>query len=334
MERIGAFVTADVVAFRLKLMTLELNLDGNVLQNLSNEILSQVLLIKRGKEPFKGKWALPGGHREFGEDLMETAIRELREETGIFDPSHDFRLHDVVSAKDRDPRGDYVSVVYTLILDSEAEASPGDDAVEACWFTVEDLKKEDFAFDHYEIIMKAYSSFPESLSNDYIDKLIKSFKFDPATNDVMIYDGNSWVPSTTEVESDDEGDDDELFWDKIKQDEEVIFEVINQYNAEDIEREVEAEEDEVEREEDLPEGIFHGFICPFCGGSGNFTTDYPGCDECDNSGWVTYSPRGYGFVENKKGTEQELNEWAREHYRQGENYDTYEDRSNGGGKNE
>ena len=43
----------------------------------------EVLLIKRNQEPFKGQWGLPGGKVEFGETLVQAAIREAFEETGI-----------------------------------------------------------------------------------------------------------------------------------------------------------------------------------------------------------------------------------------------------------
>ncbi|MGB6463806.1 MAG: NUDIX domain-containing protein [Nitrosotalea sp.] len=43
----------------------------------------KILMIKRGDPPHNGKWALPGGHLEFGERLEEAAAREVKEETGL-----------------------------------------------------------------------------------------------------------------------------------------------------------------------------------------------------------------------------------------------------------
>ena len=43
----------------------------------------RALLIRRGSEPLKGKWSIPGGTLEVGETLVEGVVRELREETGL-----------------------------------------------------------------------------------------------------------------------------------------------------------------------------------------------------------------------------------------------------------
>ena len=70
----------------------------------------EIVLVRRGVEPFKGTWALPGGGVEIGERVEEAAIREAKEETGL-----DIRLEGLVgvySDPDRDPRGHTVSIVY------------------------------------------------------------------------------------------------------------------------------------------------------------------------------------------------------------------------------
>jgi 8-oxo-dGTP diphosphatase len=43
----------------------------------------RVLLVRRGAEPLKGEWSLPGGVLELGESLTEGVVREVREETGL-----------------------------------------------------------------------------------------------------------------------------------------------------------------------------------------------------------------------------------------------------------
>ncbi len=72
-----------------------------------------VLLIQRGKEPFREKWALPGGFIEMEETLLETGRRELKEETGL----ENIILHQFKSYGDphRDPRGRTISVVFFMV---------------------------------------------------------------------------------------------------------------------------------------------------------------------------------------------------------------------------
>ncbi len=97
-----------------------------------------VLLIRRGEEPFKGAWALPGGHVEPGEPLERAAHRELEEETGVTG----LRLEQLGAYGDpgRDPRGHYVSVVYyTFVVAEGLRPRAGDDAVEVAWHPLRTL---------------------------------------------------------------------------------------------------------------------------------------------------------------------------------------------------
>lgn len=115
-----------------------------------------VLLIRRGREPHRGVWALPGGFVEVGETTERAARRELAEETGLLGEIVD--LLGVYSDPDRDPRGHTVSVTYVMkvsgIVDV-ARASPtaGDDADEARWFPLDALPE--LAFDHRHILEDA-----------------------------------------------------------------------------------------------------------------------------------------------------------------------------------
>lgn len=112
----------------------------------------QVLLIQRGREPFKGRWALPGGFVEDGERSMDAARRELFEETGV----HARKLHYVASFSEpgRDPRGRTVTEVYAVVL-SRLKAAPraGDDARRAAFFPLGKLPP--LAFDHQRILKRA-----------------------------------------------------------------------------------------------------------------------------------------------------------------------------------
>jgi ADP-ribose pyrophosphatase YjhB (NUDIX family) len=101
----------------------------------------KVLLVRRGNEPGKGKWSLPGGRIRFGERSEEAALREMREETGL-----EVRLRRVVDVVDvfwRSERGELLE--HFVIVDFEAEViggelRPADDALDARWFSPEELK--------------------------------------------------------------------------------------------------------------------------------------------------------------------------------------------------
>ena len=70
----------------------------------------RIILVKRGKEPFKGQWAFPGGFVEYGERVEEAAKRELLEETGVVADIQS--ILGVYSKPDRDPRTHIISTVF------------------------------------------------------------------------------------------------------------------------------------------------------------------------------------------------------------------------------
>ena len=97
----------------------------------------QVLLIERGKEPFQGKWALPGGHVNDDEATIDGARRELQEDTGL--SARGLRFLGLADKPHRDPRGRFVSAVYRDVLpvgDHGDGLKAGDDAKNAQWFDI------------------------------------------------------------------------------------------------------------------------------------------------------------------------------------------------------
>lgn len=113
----------------------------------------KVLLIQRGKSPFQGAWAFPGGFVNVGESPHEAARRELEEETGIRDV-HLEQLR-VFGDPRRDPRGHTVTVAYLAVVaaDATSREKAGSDAAQARWWSISDLPR--LAFDHDKILAVA-----------------------------------------------------------------------------------------------------------------------------------------------------------------------------------
>lgn len=117
----------------------------------STEDSKEILLIKRAREPFKGRWALPGGFVDKDESLERAASRELEEETGI----RRVRLEQFGAFGDpgRDPRGHTVSVGFIASLKKRPQVKADDDAEDARWYPVMQLPR--LAFDHKKLVRAA-----------------------------------------------------------------------------------------------------------------------------------------------------------------------------------
>ncbi len=135
-----------------------LTVDGVVLhrQNqFQDNDACNVLLIKRGRDPFQDCYALPGGFVDYGEDIDSAINREIEEETGL--QGLPFRQFRTFGKPGRDPRGHTVSVVYVaVIIGEQPEVVGGDDAAEAEWFPLSRLP--DLAFDHAQILEKVFEA--------------------------------------------------------------------------------------------------------------------------------------------------------------------------------
>lgn len=105
-----------------------------------------IVLIQRGREPFKGMWALPGGHLDYGESLEKAAAREVMEETGlVVEACTQVKAY---SEPGRDPRGHYVSMVFAVKATGALKA--GDDAAKIAVYSFDELPP--LAFNHAEMI--------------------------------------------------------------------------------------------------------------------------------------------------------------------------------------
>lgn len=129
-----------------------------------------VLLIERGREPFKGRWTFPGGFMEMDETTLQCAERELKEETGL-DGLYLEQLG-AYSGVDRDPRGRVITVAYfALVQISENDPVAGDDAANARWFAIKDIPP--LAFDHELLLRTALGRLRSDLIPDNITNRIK-----------------------------------------------------------------------------------------------------------------------------------------------------------------
>lgn len=126
-------------------------LAGNVIALSYHKNGTDVLLVKRGCDPQKGRWAFPGGHIEAGEDLFVGSMRELKEETGLDAETADnaelcgvqFAAHDG-------------HMVFYYIIKFFGAVPPlvrgADDAEEARWTPLNEALETELAFDHTAIL--------------------------------------------------------------------------------------------------------------------------------------------------------------------------------------
>ncbi|MFV0484169.1 MAG: NUDIX domain-containing protein [Bacteroidales bacterium] len=125
---------------------------------------NKVLLIKRLREPFKEKWAIPGGFVDFEEAVVDAAARELKEETSIEVAPDELIFFKLADKKGRDPRGWTVTGVYSCEIPNTIEAVAADDAADAAWFDFDNLPE--MAFDHNEILNDFHLNIIKRLYNE------------------------------------------------------------------------------------------------------------------------------------------------------------------------
>lgn len=117
----------------------------------------RVLLVKRGKEPLRGRWLIPGGTVELGETLTEAVVREVLEETGLT-----VRPGEVVLVFDRIERDGEVLRYHYVIVDYECALvggvlAAGSDADEAAFVPVADLERYDVPPQALELVRRVFN---------------------------------------------------------------------------------------------------------------------------------------------------------------------------------
>ncbi|MFD5826737.1 NUDIX domain-containing protein [Lentzea sp. NPDC060358] len=106
------------------------------------------LLVRRGEEPFAGRWALPGGFVQVAESVDAAAVRELREETGV--SGLFLEQLGTYGEPARDPRMRVVSVAHLALAADLPVPVAGTDAASAAWVPVAEVSS--LAFDHSRIL--------------------------------------------------------------------------------------------------------------------------------------------------------------------------------------
>lgn len=148
----------------------------------------KLLLIKRKGHPYRNSWALPGGFVNRDESTGESVLRETKEETGVVISKKNIEQLHSFSTPNRDPRGWVVTVSYLAFIGEEPLIA-GDDAKEVRWVTMErhgdiltltdeevnivlnlntgaSSGKDTLAFDHSEIILKAFNRIANKMEHD------------------------------------------------------------------------------------------------------------------------------------------------------------------------
>ena len=115
----------------------------------------RVLLVRRGKPPAFGEWAIPGGSVELGESLKQAVERELREETGITVRAGEICHTFEAVKRDDDGRVRFHYVIIDLMAEYiSGEPVPASDATEAAWLTLAELKDRNINATTLELLSK------------------------------------------------------------------------------------------------------------------------------------------------------------------------------------
>ena len=117
---------------------------------------ASVLLARRGQEPAKGTWSLPGGAVELGEKLIDALKREIREEIGI-----EIQVGGLIRVLDRIIRDEERRVRYHYVIvdywgwKTSGEPKPGSDTSDICFVPIEEIQKRDIHREVEETILMA-----------------------------------------------------------------------------------------------------------------------------------------------------------------------------------
>jgi ADP-ribose pyrophosphatase YjhB (NUDIX family) len=116
----------------------------------------RVLLIRRGSEPLKGEWSIPGGLVELGEELAEGARRELKEETGLdVEPLEVLEVFDRIVRERGHVRYHFVIVDFACRLKG-GRLRPASDVLEARWVRPVELRLFHLTEKATSVVLRAF----------------------------------------------------------------------------------------------------------------------------------------------------------------------------------
>jgi ADP-ribose pyrophosphatase YjhB (NUDIX family) len=117
---------------------------------------NRALLIRRGSEPLKGEWSIPGGMLELGEELAAGVRRELKEETGLdVEPLECILVFDRIMREGKRVKYHYVIVDY-LCRRKRGRLRPASDVVDARWVRRGDLPQYHLTDMATALILRAF----------------------------------------------------------------------------------------------------------------------------------------------------------------------------------
>ncbi len=134
-------------------MTQKINITADAIVFYKHKQGLKVLLIKRKNEPFKNRYAFPGGFIDNGELVIGACQRELEEETGLKIGIDDLRFINYYDQPHRDPRGRTLTFAFVAIIAEEKLVKGKDDAETAEWIDINNIRN--LAFDHNTILEDA-----------------------------------------------------------------------------------------------------------------------------------------------------------------------------------
>jgi 8-oxo-dGTP diphosphatase len=115
-----------------------------------------VLLARRAKEPFKGRWDIPGGFLEEGEHPLDGVRRELREESGLEVEPGEF-LGAWMDRYGGDSTAQATLNLYWTGRVISGEPHPADDVDELAWFAPDELPgPHELAFENVPLVLAAW----------------------------------------------------------------------------------------------------------------------------------------------------------------------------------